>query len=170
MNTRKYKTEPKALLEQGLAIAAAGDPDKAFLIRVQAVNSVLLGVPAKEAAKACGRSPASVFGWVKAADESGFGALRSYKPAGRIRRLSPEQERMAAAAVAGDPAACGLKVWDGPSLSAFVAERFGVSLGVRQCQRLFKRMGFSRIRPRPFPSKGSEDSAEREAFKKKGAR
>ena len=39
--------------------------------------------------------------------------------------------------------------WDGKTLSAFIQRRFSVDLGVRQCQRLFRQLGFRLRKPRP---------------------
>ena len=49
------------------------------------------------------------------------------------------------------PADYGLPahLWDGPLLSAFVQKQFGVTLKVRQCQRLFRQLGFRLRKPRP---------------------
>ena len=41
-------------------------------------------------------------------------------------------------------------VWDGKTLSSFVMKRFGVDLQGRQCQRLFRQLGFRRRKPRPL--------------------
>ena len=60
----------------------------------------------------------------------------------------------------------GFKVWDGPSLSAHIKKQYAIDIGVRQCQRLFRNLGYSHIRPQPYPSKGYEDTDERVAFKK----
>lgn len=40
-------------------------------------------------------------------------------------------------------------LWDGPVLSEHLRRRYGVDLGVRQCQRLFRQMGFRLRKPRP---------------------
>ena len=50
--------------------------------------------------------------------------------------------------------------------SQYIKKQFGVDIGVRQCQRLFRSLGYSHIRPQPYPSKGYEDTEERTAFKK----
>ena len=73
-------------------------------------------------------------------------------------------------AILSDPKDFGFKVWDGPSLSSYINSTFGIQLSVRQCQRLFHALGYSHIRPQPYPSKGYEDSKEREAFKKNGTK
>ena len=54
----------------------------------------------------------------------------------------------------------------GPTLSAYIKETYDINLGVRQCQRLFHELGYSKIRPQVFPSKGYEDTEARNEFKK----
>ena len=40
-------------------------------------------------------------------------------------------------------------MWDGPTLSEFLDRACGVKLKVRQCQRLFRQLGFRLRKPRP---------------------
>jgi len=40
-------------------------------------------------------------------------------------------------------------LWDGPVLSEHLRRNCGITLGVRQCQRLFRQMGFRLRKPRP---------------------
>jgi transposase len=40
-------------------------------------------------------------------------------------------------------------IWDGKTLSAFIQDRWGIDLGVRQCQRIFRQLGFRLRKPRP---------------------
>lgn len=167
MNTRKYNTNPEVLLEQGKAIMSASDESR-FHFRVFAVNMVLSGCPASQVSAMAGVSKAAVTGWVKKADEQGFDALRSKRHPGRTPKLTTEQCAAIDSALRTDPKEFGFKVWDGPSLSSYIDSTFGVQISVRQCQRLFHNLGYSRIRPQPYPSKGYEDSEEREAFKKSG--
>jgi len=55
-------------------------------------------------------------------------------------------------------------LWDGLLLSCHLKEHYAVSLGMRQCQRLFHKMGFTLQRPRCQPHEA--DSLQQEAFKK----
>src|SRR6516162_11010121 len=43
----------------------------------------------------------------------------------------------------------GGNVWDGKTLAAWIKRQYGIVLGVRQCQRLFRRLGFRLRKPRP---------------------
>lgn len=167
MNLRKYNTDPKILLEQGKAIMSSSDETK-FLFRVFAVNMVLSGTPASQVGASAGYTKAAVTGWVKTVDEKGFEALRMQQRPGRPSKLSEQQLKEIDAVLQTDPKDQNLKVWDGPSLSSYIKSHYNVDIGVRQCQRLFRNLGYSHIRPQPHPSKGYEDTEERTAFKKNG--
>jgi transposase len=54
--------------------------------------------------------------------------------------------------------------WDGKTLSAFIKRQYGIDLGVRQCQRLFRQLGFRLRKPRPLIAKA--DPELQEAHKK----
>ncbi|TRZ49465.1 winged helix-turn-helix domain-containing protein [bacterium] len=55
-------------------------------------------------------------------------------------------------------------LWDGKLLSHHLSEKYDVSLGVRQCQRLFTHLGFRRRKPRPVIAKS--DSEAKAIYKK----
>ena len=167
MNTRKYNTDPEVLLEQGKAIMSSTDESR-FHFKVFAVNMVLSGCPVSQISAMAGVSKVAITGWVKTADEQGFDALRPRRRSGRPSKLSAEQCAAIDSAILSDPKDFGFKVWEGPCLSSYLSSTFGFRLSVRQCQRLFHDLGYSHIRPQPYPSKGYEDSEEREAFKKNG--
>jgi len=167
VNLRKYNTDPKILLEQGKVIMSSSDETK-FLFRVFAVNMVLSGTPASQVGASAGYTKAAVTGWVKTVDEKGFEALRMQQRPGRPSKLSEQQLKEIDAVLQTDPKDHNLKVWDGPSLSSYIKSHYNVDIGVRQCQRLFRNLGYSHIRPQPHPSKGYEDTEERTAFKKNG--
>ena len=165
MNNRKYITDPAILLEQGKAIMSSSDESR-YLFRVFSVNMVLSGIPASQVGAYAGYTKASVTSWVKTADEKGFESLRLKLHPGRPSKLSEEQLREIDAVLQTDPNEQDLKVWDGPSLAAYIKSKYDIDMSVRQCQRLFRKLGYSRIRPQPYPSKGYENTKERVAFKK----
>ena len=146
MNSRKYNTDPSILLEQGKAIMSSTDESR-YLFRVFAVNMVLSGTPASQVGASAGFTKAAVTGWVKAVDEHGFDALRPQRRAGRPSKLSADQLKEIDAVIQADPREYDLKVWDGPSLSAYIKSRYGIDIGVRQCQRLFHALGYSHGEP-----------------------
>ena len=164
-NNRKYKTDPELLLAQGKAIVAAGEEAR-YLHKVEMVNLVLAGLTPSFLAKYCRDSKNAITGWVKPADECGFEALRDGKSTGRPPKLSAEQVAEIDRLLGEEPMEHGYRVWDGPSVSDLIKKRYGIVYSVRSCQVMFKRLGYGRVRPQPFPSKGREAGEAREAFKK----
>jgi transposase len=55
-------------------------------------------------------------------------------------------------------------LWDGKLLSHFIEQHLGTSLGVRQCQRLFRQLNFRLRKPRPLIA--TADPELQKAFKK----
>jgi len=165
MNNRKFKTDPKELLRQGQEIMSSSDESK-YYFRVFSVNMVLSGMTVEKVAQSANVTSVSVSNWVKNADENGFESLKNKEKTGRPNKLSEEQLTEINTILQEDPNTHGFKVWDGPSLSALIMNKYDVDYSVRNSQRLFHKLGFSHIRPRCFPSKGFEDTEQRQAFKK----
>ena len=166
MPKRKYKTCPKALLEQGRLIVKSNN-DTRYIHRVEMVNLVLAGMVPSEVSKYCRESTNTITGWVKIVDEQGFEALRIKKYPGRAPKLNAQQlEEIKQTILEDRPEDHGYYVWDGPSLSDYIKKKHDITYTVRHCQRLLRSLGFSLVRPQPYPSKGEENEVAREDFKK----
>ena len=168
MRKHKFINNPKELLEQGKRIISekAEDEDKKYYYRVSMVNLMLSGMSPKELSSNCGYSARTLQGWLKKVDESGWETLRTKKQPGRPSTLTDEQVEEIKASVKEEPEKSGYTVWGGPSLSDYIKSRYGVVYGVRACQKLMHRMGFSLIRPQIYPSLENPDKEARENFKK----
>ena len=169
MKRKIFKSDIETLKEEGRKIMESSI-DSRFYIRVAAVNAVLHGVPPAKAASWFGMTGRSLTGWVKTVDEEGFEALRDKQRPGAPPKLNASQLAEIDKMLQGDPADFDCKVWDGPSLSAAIKRSFGVDLGTRQCQRLFHKLGYARVRPQTYPSKGYEQTEARDSFQKKEQR
>ena len=166
MPARKYKTNPTQLLAEGQQIVHSTS-DAKYRHKVEMVNLVLSGLTPSYLSTYCGNSKRTITLWVKIADEQGFEALKTKKRPGRPAKLTKEQKtEIRAILEEDDPKKYGQNVWDGPSLSAYIEKIYAVKLGVRQCQRLLRTLGFSLVRPQTFPSKGEQNEAERTEYKK----
>ena len=169
MKRKVFKSDIETLKEEGRSIMEAS-VDSRFYNRVAAVNAVLSGISPSKAADWFGMTSRSLTGWVKKVDEEGFEALRDKQRSGAPPKLTASQLGDIDKMIQGDPADFGCKVWDGPSLSAAIKRTFGVNLGTRQCQRLFHRLGYARVRPQTYPSKDYEQTEARDSFQKKEQR
>ncbi len=165
---KRFINDPKELLAQGQALVKE-NADIKFAYRVSMVNLILSGMPAKELAAYCGDGETTLMSWVTKVDQFGWGALHAKKQPGKPSKLNDDQIAKIKDALMGDPDHYGFKVWDGPSLSKYIKDTFDIDLGVRACQKLLHKMGFSLIRPQMFPSLGNPDNEARNAFKKSNA-
>ena len=134
--------------------------------RLHAVLMVAQGMSCREVAKFLGDSPRTVAYWVNRFEAEGLSGLAdAYRP-GRPRRLNDQQLHEIQEALRSSPAEYELTAnqWDGKLLSYFIRKRFGVELGLRQCQRMFRQFGFRLRKPRPLIAKA--DPEKQDAFKK----
>ena len=166
MNTRKFVHNPLELLEKGKSIISAKNEHK-FAFRVTMVNLMLAGsMTSSELSNLTGVPTRTLSTWLKKADEEGFESLKAVKQTGRPNKLSESQLAIIKDAIVSNPENSGYRVWDGPSLSDFISKKFNVTMGVRQCQRLFHKLGFSLIRAQAYPSLDEQNENERNDFKK----
>ncbi len=141
-------------------------PEARYDHRLHGVLLVAHGLSCREVARRLGDAPRSVENWVHRFEQDGFAGLADGQREGRPSRLNPKQRAQVEEALRRSPAHYGLpaQLWDGPLLSSFLKKQFGVTLRVRQCQRLFRRFGF-RLRT-PRPEVGQADPAAQAAVKK----
>jgi transposase len=108
-------------------------------------------------------SPRSLSNWVHSVNSSGtIEVLRDKPRKGRSLRLQGEQLNQIKLVLQKHPSEVGLSanIWDGKTLSFFIQREFAVTLQVRQCQRLFHKLGFSLKRARPIVAKGNPEKKE----------
>jgi transposase len=119
--------------------------------RLHGVLLVAQGMTCPEVARLLGDSPRSVQYWLKRFEEDGLAGLSEQERSGRPAALQEKHLTAIDKALREAPVAYGLSgnLWDGRTLSAFIEKRFGLFLGVRQCQRLFRQLGFRFRKPRP---------------------
>lgn len=166
MNKRKFINKPSELLKEGKEIVKQSK-DKKYIRKVTLVNMMLeREMTAEKISELSGVTRRPLSRWVKIVDEEGFESLREKAKPGRSSRLSKEQKEEIKNVLINPPKESGYYKWDGISLSDYIKKRYAIDLSVRQCQRLFHELGFSRIRPQIYPSSGEANEEEREIFKK----
>ena len=134
--------------------------------RLHGVLLVAQGMSCRKVAELLGDGPRTVAYWVRRFEEEGLAGLAEADRPGRPSRLGSEHLDQVASALRGMPSDFGLiaTLWDGKTLSAFIEQEFGITLGVRQCQRLFRQLGFRLRKPRPEIAMA--DPVEQERYKK----
>lgn len=120
--------------------------------RLHGVLLVAEGLSCREAARLLGDAPRTVELWVHRFEDRGLSGLQEALRPGRPPRLSPADLRALDRALRRTPEDYGLgaHLWDGKAVAAFLERERDLALGVRQCQRLFHRLGFRYRKPRPM--------------------
>jgi len=120
--------------------------------RLHGVLLVAQGMTCPEVARLLGDSRRSVEYWVHRYDERGLGGLTEGERPGRPGRLNEKQMQEINRVLRARPSDAGMRVnlWDGKTLSAWIDKAYGIQMGVRQCQRLFRQLKFRLRKPRPL--------------------
>ena len=134
--------------------------------RLHGVLLVAQGMTCPEVAHLLGDAPRSVEYWVGRFERDGLAGLLEGERPGRPRRLTEKQLEGVDRILRHPPREIGLSgnLWDGKTLSTWIEQRYGVAIGVRQCQRMFRQLGFRLRKPRP--ALAHADPAVQKAHKK----
>jgi transposase len=119
--------------------------------RLHGVLLVAQGLTSPQVGELLGDSARTVVNWVQRFESRGLAGLSDGERSGRPSRLSEDHLTRVQAALRDSPSKFDLatQMWDGPTLSEFLRRELGVNLKVRQCQRLFRQLGFRLRKPRP---------------------
>lgn len=136
--------------------------------RLHGVLLVCSGMSCYEVSKLLGPSPRTVEYWVKRFERSGFAGLSDPERSGRPSRIDAKITKRMAADLRRKPREFGYgqNLWDGKLLSHHLWGVYSVKLGVRQCQRLFNKLGFRLRKPRPVIAQADPEA--QVAYKKTG--
>ena len=109
------------------------------------------GMTCPDVARLLGDAPRSLEYWVRRFEKEGLAGLLEGERPGRPRRLSEKQREAVDRILRRPPREAGLSgnIWDGKTLSAWLEQKYHLRLGVRQCQRIFRQLGFRLRKPRP---------------------
>jgi transposase len=120
--------------------------------RLHGVLLVAQGMSAPQVAQFLGDGTRTVEYWVRRFNAEGLSGLVEGERPGRPARLSEPQLEHIGVILRQSPRAQGMtgNLWDGKSLAEWLRRNWAVKLSVRQCQRLFRRLGFRQRKPRPL--------------------
>lgn len=120
--------------------------------RLHGVLLVAQGMNCREVAEVLGDAPRTIEYWVHRFEARGFAGLSDGLREGRPSSLKPADRDRIEEALRRSPVDYGLPahLWNGPLLSTFLKKHFGVTMCVRNCQRLFRQFGFRLRKPRPM--------------------
>ena len=153
----------------GLQDEIRRNPESRYNHRLHGLLLVAQGMSGLQVAELLGDAPRTVQYWVRRFEQKGLAGLGEAERPGRPRRLKDQELQAVEAALRQSPRDQGLStnLWDGKTLSTWIGKRFGIHLGVRQCQYLFRQLGFRLRKPRPLIARADP---ERQRAHKKNSR
>jgi transposase len=148
---RKLQIESADVMRIAIQQEIARSEESRYDHRLHGLLLLAAGHSCRQVAGFFGEDDTTVQRWVRRFEQGGLWALREGRRSGRPRTLGPEQWNELQADLRKNPQEFGLAaaLWDGPTLSKHLSCRYGVELGVRQCQRIFRLMGLPPRRPGP---------------------
>ena len=149
-----------------LRAIAARSRDAAQARRLLAIAMVLEGASRSDAARQAGMDRQSLRDWVHRYNASGVEGLKSRTAPGAKPRLTEAQmAELRDVVLAGpDPGIHRVVRWRCVDLRDEVIRRFSVTVDEDTIGRWLRKLGLTRLQPRPFHPK--KDAAAQEAFKK----
>ena len=166
---RKLVVADAEIMQIAIRNEIARSEESRYDHRLHGVLLVSQGLDCYTVAQYLGEHPVTVQRWVGRFNQRGFAGLQEGERPGRPGRISELQWSELEQTLRHSPRDEGYtqSPWDGKLLAHHLKSRYGVVLGVRQCQRIFRQMGFRRRKPRPVIAKADPEQQRR--YKKNSA-
>ena len=148
---RKLQIEDAEVMRIAIQQEIGRSEESRYDHRLHGLLLVTAGHSCRQVAELFDEDGTTVQRWVRRFEQGGLEALREGERSGRPRVLEAAQWRKLQSDLRKSPRDFDLAatLWDGPVLSEHLRRRYSVDLGVRQCQRIFRQMGFRLRKPRP---------------------
>ena len=149
---RKLQIEEPNIMRIAVQEEISRSEESRYDHRLHGILLLCQGMSCPEVAGLFGEDVRTVERWVKRFNVGGFAGLTEGERPGRPRKLTETQWSQLEDHLRGQPRTFDYEqnLWDGPLLSHHIMSQYGVDLSVRQCQRLFRQMGFRLRKPRPM--------------------
>lgn len=163
---RKLKVTDVEIMRLAVQQEIARSEESRYDHRLHGILLVSNGISCYQVAEWLGQNPVTIQRWVNRFEADGFAGLQEGERPGRPRRLNETQWEAVDRDLRRSPRELGYaqNLWDGKLLAHHLAEAYGVDVGVRQCQRMFRQLGFRLRKPRPVIAKA--DPTAQTAYKK----
>jgi len=148
---RRIEIEDAEIMRIAVQQEIQRSPDARYDHRLHGLLLLCGGMSCYGVAALLGHSVRTVEYWAKRFEENGFAGLEEIPRPGRPPALDAKGIHTINRHLRRNPRTFGYEqnLWDGKLLSHHLENKLGVHLGVRQCQRLFRELGFRRRKPRP---------------------
>ena len=140
---RRLGIQPADIMRIAVQQESVRSEESRYDHRLHSIMLACSGLSCYDVAGLLGQSPRTVEYWVGRFEHSGSAGLHEGLRPGRPRALDEPARQRLAQQLRQSPRELGYlqNLWDGKLLSPHVEKAFGVHLGARQCQRLFRRSG-----------------------------
>jgi len=134
--------------------------------RLHGILLVSHGISCSQVAAWLGQDPRTIQRWVKRFESKGFAGLQEGERSGRASKISEGKWEALEHELRRHPREFGYtqNLWDGKLLAHHLSKTHRINLGTRQCQRIFRQLGFRRRKPRPVIAQA--DPAAQATYKK----
>jgi transposase len=150
-----------ATLEE-LRVAMEAAPNKRSYVRLNAIRSLLLGVPRATLCQQFCRTDRMLRLWIEMYNRGGIDALITRPKPGRPRKVKLERLRDLLVPVLENPSQAGQVHWMGVKLHGFLQEQLQMELGYSTTVRWLHELSYHLRVPQPWPERQNEE--ERKAF------
>lgn len=148
---RKLEIADPEIMRIAIQQEIARSDESRYDHRLHGLLLVTSGQSCQQIADLFGEDRRTVQRWVKRFEEEGLEGLHDGERPGRPACLDAKQWEALGRDLrrsASDFGHVG-HLWDGKLLSSHLKQRYKITLGVRQCQRIFRQMDFRLRKPRP---------------------
>ena len=163
---KRLNIEDNEIMQIAIQQEILRSEDSRYDHKLHGVLIVSKGYSCYEVGEMFGHDTTTVQRWVNRFNQKGFAGLYEGERIGRPNRIDHSTWEHLGHDLRKNPRDFEYtqNMWDGKLLSHHLEQQYGVNIGVRQCQRIFKKMGFRRRKPRPVIA--NADTAAQAAFKK----
>jgi transposase len=142
---QKLTVQNKKRIKRDIDAYLQSNPEARFIHRLHAI---LLLIDSEDnncsnLGRLFNNSPRSLSNWVHKMNQTGnIEVLRDKPKPGRQQRLTEQQIKEVKQVLQQKPENKGIRVkaWNGRALSLYIEREFGITLQIRQCQRLMKEL------------------------------
>lgn len=163
---RKLEIQDVKIMRMAVQNEIARSEESRYDHRLHGILLVCQNFSCYEVAEILGHSPRTIQYWVQRFEKSGFAGLQERERLGRPTSLDERTLEQVGKNLRNPPVEFGYSqnLWDGKLLSHHLSTRYDIEIGVRQCQRVFRKLGFRRRKPRGVIA--NADPEVRAAYKK----
>lgn len=162
LRSPELQSNPENATLDELRVAMEAAPNKRSYVRLNAVRSLLMGIPRATLSQQFCRTDRMVRVWIELFNRGGIDALITKPRSGRRRKVRLERVHDLLVAVLENPAQAGQGHGTGAKLHGYLKEQLQIERGYSTTLRWLHELNFHLRVPQPWPERQNEQ--ERKQF------